>query len=203
MMVFFKNLIKHKTTYYKNYYYRNSFLSYNFKDRFDLFKNIETYKTTQSILFKGKVPFDINLSTVVKILGRPHFVHNEESINQYLTIYYKNKLNNIKNKSQLHFFDNQFFYGIQIFPYLTKSQQEEFSELLRIKYQYPSNVNYPIALIDHQQSLLMISVNFGLTLEYITGNTLLVEHVIQALKQLEMNNLTKDKKRRQLIMNSI
>lgn len=86
---------------------------------------------------------------------------------------------------------------------MTKVQQDEFLELLRIKYQYPLSVNYPIVLIDHQRNLLIISLNLGLTLEYITGNTLLVEHVIDALEQVEINKIVKEEKRRQLILNSI
>lgn len=198
-----KAYIKRKTTYYKSYYYRNSFIPYDFKERHDLISKLQAYKTAENILFKGKVPFDINLKSVEAILGKAHFVHEDEKINNYFTVYYKNKLNDIKNKSQLHFYGNQFFYGIQIFPYLTKVQQEEFSDLLRIKYQYPSSTNYPIVLSDHQQNLLIISYNLGLTLEYITGNHLLIKQVIQAFEQLEISKIAKEEKRRQLILNSI
>lgn len=202
-MNFLKGYIKRKTTYYKRYYYRNSFIPYDFKERYDFISKLHTYKTAESILFKGKVPFDINLKSVETILGKAHFVHEDEKINNYFTVYYKNKLNDLKNKSQLHFYGNQFFYGIQIFPYLTKVQQEEFSNLIRIKYQYPSNTTYPIVLTDHQQNLLIISVNLGIVLEYITGNKLQVERVIQAFEQLEISKLAKEEKRRQLILSSI
>lgn len=110
IMNFFKAYIKRKTTYYKSYYYRNSFIAFNFKERYDFFRNIEPYKTSENILFKGKVPFNINLKSVEAILGKAHFVHEDEKLSNYFTVYYKNKLNDIKNKSQLHFYGNQFLW---------------------------------------------------------------------------------------------
>ncbi|MCX7861902.1 MAG: hypothetical protein N2449_02780 [Bacteroidales bacterium] len=202
-MNFLKSYIKRSNIYYKSYYYRNSFTPFNFYERYEKIKQQPYYKTETPILFKGKVPFATNIKEIQQLLGKAHYIHHEENLRGYITVYYKNKLSSIKNKSQLHLYNNQFFYGIQLFPYLNKVQIQEFYELLRIKYQFPSNIEFPITICDSNQNLLVVSNNVGLILEYISGDNLLVTSVIQEFNHV-LNELSAlEQKRRQLLIESL
>jgi len=199
-----QSYIKQKTkNYYRLYYYQNSFTTYNFKERFLFLQNSQFFRTETPIVFKGKVPFGINLKEIQTLLGKSHFIYSEELLPHYVTVYYKNKIRGIKNKSQLHLFNNRMFYGIQVFPYLNRVDNQELINLLRIKYQFPQSASLPIILVDLDGNRLIIDENIGLSLEYITADNNFIHSVLQAFEQIERKKILDFERNKRYLMSNL
>jgi|GEM_PF-7038768 hypothetical protein len=198
-----KSYLRRKTAYYKSYYYKNTFFIYNFKDHYLQLNLNDLYNTQTSILFKGKVKFGANFFEVNSILGKSHFKIEDENIKNYVTIYYKSKIANLKNKSQLHFYNQHFFFGVQFFSYLSTQEKNELLNLIKIKYQLPLSLTLPITVKDKDENILVVRENMGLLLEYFSGDKLLVNSVLEAFEKEEQKALLKQKEAHQIILKSI
>jgi len=197
-MNFFKSYIeKYKSkNYYKSFYYKNSFYNFDFFERYADIKSFDTqFAYNQPILFKGKIAFNVSIKEVEKYLGRPRFTSQYDHIYNYNILHYKNSINSIKIRSQLHFYNHTFFYGIQIFPYLTTHQKEEICKLLKIKYALPLNVELPLKIVDFEGNVLFVSNNIYLSIEYITGNHQLL-NILQNEKVNMLKNMEEIEQRR-------
>ncbi len=192
-----------KATYYKNYYYRNNFFIYNFKENYLQIKSNELFNTETPILFKGKVKLGSTLSEINSILGKSHFQIEAEKIINYLTTYYKNKISSLKNKSQLHFYNQRFFFGVQFFPYLSSLEKDNLLNIIKIKYQIPLSLTLPLFIKDKDDNILVIRENVGIILEYFSGEKLLINSVLKAFEEEEQQLLIKQKKAFKIIMNNV
>lgn len=192
---------KKERNYYKSFYYKNSFYAYDF---FNRFKAIQASKneiiSPLELQFKGKIDFNASKEEVLLKLGNARYSFTHEDLRHYLILYYKNKINGIKNRSQLHFYNNSFFYGVQLFPYLSSIQKKELVNLLRIKYSIPVENPLPFKIIDGKKNVLFISDDLNFSLEYITGNEALLCSVFDAKnKVVEKNSLSIQKKTQALL----
>lgn len=202
-MNLFKAYLERKTTkrYYKSYYYKNSFYSFDFYDRYKDLNKYETIFNTQiPIIFKGKAKFGINQMETKTALGKPRFITNHDNLNHYKIVHYKSTIQSLKNRSQLHYYSDSFFYGVQIFPYLSNNQKEELINLLKIKYGIPMSAELPIKIKDKEGNYIFISFNFSLSLEYFSGNSLMIGKVLDAFSIHEKKILSKKERERSLIM---
>ncbi len=199
-----KSYIKKKTVnYYRSYYYRNSFTAFDFKERYVFCNNKKVILTQTPIIFKGKIEFGLNEKEIQQILGKSHFIYQDERLEGYITLYYKNKISNLKNKSQLHLYKNHFFYGIQVFPYINKQQIQDIVSLLQVKYQFSTSFEMPFILKDANNNKLIVSENVGLSMEYITGNEFIINQVLIAYKNWENNCLSKEKQKTQYLLSQL
>lgn len=202
-MNLFKSYIAKKKdhNYYKSYYYKNSFYAYDFFSRFQAikaFNNDVLYPI--ELQFKGKIDFNSSKEEVKLKLGNARYFFNHEDLKNYQIFHYKNKINDLKNRSQLHFFSDKFFYGILLFPYLNLIQKKELINLLKIKYSIPVNKQLPFLIKDHKNNILFISDNINFSLEYITGNEALLCSVFDAKnKIIEKSSLYIQKKTQALL----
>ncbi|HOU98273.1 MAG TPA: hypothetical protein PLP65_05450 [Bacteroidales bacterium] len=161
--------------YYKSYYYKNSFYAYDFFERYNLIETFDkTFSFSSLIHFKGKIEFNISSKEIFIKLGESRYTSNHEEIKNYQILHYKNKINDLKNRSQLHIYNDMFFYGIQLFPYLSSIQKEELIQLLKNKYSIPSDEHLPFKIKDKQNNILFVSDNLNLSLDYITGNEMML-----------------------------
>ncbi len=202
-MNLFKAYIERKKTkgYYKSYYYKNSFYSFDFCERYQALNKYETIFNTQTpVIFKGKAEFGINQMETGTALGKPRFIANHDNLNNYKIVHYKNSIQSLKNRSQLHYYSDRFFYGVQIFPYLSNNQKEELINLLKIKYGIPMSAELPIKIKDKEGNYIYISSNFSLSLEYFSGNPLMIGSVLDAFSRHEKRILSKKEKEKELIM---
>lgn len=202
-MNLFKSYIEKKKdrNYYKNYYYKNSFYAYDFFNRFKIiqaFKNEILYSL--ELQFKGKIEFNASTDKVKSVLGDARYSFAHEDIKHYQIFHYKNKINDMKNRSQLHFYNDSFFYGVQFFPYLSSIQKAELIDLLRIKYSIPVNEQLPFKIKDHKNNVLFISDDLNFSLEYYTGNEAILRFVFDSKKQvIEKSSLSIQKKTQALL----
>lgn len=202
-MNFLKAYIEKKKdrNYYKSFYYKNSFYSYDFFSRFNVIQEYNQSFILNSVLkFKGKIDFNSTTLNVINSLGKSRYTSDYENIKNYHILYYKNKINDLKNRSQLHFYNHSFFYGIQQFPYLSSIQKEELLNLLRNKYSIPSQEKLPYKIKDLQNNILFVSDNLNFSLEYITGNETLLKSILTFYnKAIEKKALHIERKKQTLI----
>jgi len=74
IMNLFKAYIERKKTrgYYKSYYYKNSFYSFDFSERYQAINKFEqSFNTQTAIVFKGKAEFGISQTETGLVLGKP------------------------------------------------------------------------------------------------------------------------------------
>lgn len=198
-----KAYIKKKkvNNYYKSYYYQNSFYSYDFFERYEVIQAFEkefTYGST--IQLKGKIDFNASFDEIKQKLGDSRYTTHHEKLKNYQILHYKNKINDLKNRSQLHLFEDSFFYGIQLFIYLSSIQKEELIHLLRLKYSIPANEPLPFKIKDNHNNTLFVSDNIYFSLEYITGNPQVLRSIFSVnSKMLEHQTLRMQKKTQALI----
>lgn len=200
-MNLFKAYIRQKKIkfYYKSRYYKSNF--YDFFKRYQVINKFEQYFITQTpIIFKGKIEFGMSQKDTYSVLGKPRFITKYNNLNNYQIIYYKNSVMTLKNRSQLHFFSDRFFYGIQTFPYLTAHQKQELLNLLKIKYDIPMSAEFPIKIKDKKENCIYVSDFINFNLEYISGNKLIINPVLKAFSKYEKKLLIKKETEKKLII---
>jgi len=198
-------IIKRKSlNYYKSYYYKNSFYNFNFFERFATINSFDpSFFYHQSIVFKGEIDFNSSIKQVIECLGKPRYTVQDDNFLNYKILHYKSSINSLKNRSQLHFYNHIFFYGIQIFPYISAKQTEELFSLLKIKYALPANAELPLKIVDNQDNILFVSNNIYLTLEYISGNEQLINNLQAEYSQNLQNKEKREYGKVQQLMESL
>ncbi|MGQ9847457.1 MAG: hypothetical protein ACUVQP_08165 [Bacteroidales bacterium] len=192
---------KNKRNYYKDYYYKNIFFAYDF---FNRFKAIQAFKNEifypLELKFKGKIDFNASKEEVLFKLGKPRYSFEHEDLKHYQILHYKNKINDIKNRSQLHFYYDSFFYGVQLFPYLSSIQKQELIDLLRIKYAIPDNETLPFKIKDCKNNILFISDDLNFSLEYFTGNEDLLRSLFDSKNKVVVKRSLSIQKKKQALL---
>ncbi|NSW44420.1 MAG: hypothetical protein HPY79_01135 [Bacteroidales bacterium] len=145
----------------------------------------------------------MSIKEVQEYIGKPRFTSQYDNIYNYNILHYKNSIQLLKNRSQLHFYNHTFFYGIQIFPYLTTNQKDEIFKLLEIKYALPINVELPLKIVDLDNNILFVSNNVYLTLEYISGNTQLLQNLQFEYANWQKNKEKHEKEKIQILLESL
>ncbi|MCX7954544.1 MAG: hypothetical protein N3A01_05055 [Bacteroidales bacterium] len=169
-----KYLSQKRTKEYREYYYKNLFPPLDIKEIVDRIKKCEIiYHTKNLITFRNTINFFDNSKKVISSLGEPSYKkHNFTK--DYTIFFYKNKIEKLKIKCQIHFINDCFIYAAQVFPNLTDKQIEELISIIKEKYiihDHNKDIQIPFSIRDENENTLFIEKYFCLTINYLTGNS--------------------------------
>jgi len=198
-----KSYIKKKTEKYKSYYYKNNFPNFDYFDRFNKISDLILYDTNEEFIIKNKIPFGTNISNINNLIGKCRFQKKLEELNNYTIYYYKFKIDFLKYKLQLHFYNDMLFYAVNSFPYLDTHELEELLNLVKIKYKIQNIIDLPFGIKDKNNNILVVSESVELIFEYFWGNKNFINEIFSEYNKLEIRRQKLIEKRKLEILKNI
>lgn len=178
-----KLFLQKKIKDYKKYYYKNLFPLLNAVDVIKRSKSCyNVYLTNTVITLRNSINLSDTTEKVLNTLENKKY-QNFYVSNKYKIIFYKQKINSLKIKLQLHFYNEKLFYAAQIFSNLDELKQNELINLIKIKYnlQEYQDLSIPFAIKDKHENLLFVEKYFYFILNYISGDYNTISNIIDEL----------------------
>lgn len=190
-------------------FYNEHLFPKDFKRYCDFEKGREKLiKATKTISFKN-IPFGENESKVIKTIGEPRFVIAKPyALFPIKVLFYREQLNSLQIVSQLHFFEDRFFYACYSVLNWTNEDLINYKEIIINKYSdgtagTKQKTNKEIdqekvtTLIDEKNNQLIINSDVYLQFIYYSSQNEIANHlysiqIAQANKKLKQQQIAHD-----------
>lgn len=178
-----------RTDFYEG---RNSLTTHTSLNAILNFNQLDSLSTSKPIQFYG-LQFGQSYKETIKKLGKPNFVDKRRlAVKQQKTIFYRLTIKEVKCILQIHFFQDQFFYGKMELRGSNPTAKRDIGLLVCQKYGITEE-NWTGSILDPSGNLILIKENIVPNICYITGN----KQIVQALRN-ELNILEGFKKHKQV-----
>ena len=157
-----------------------------------IFKNhrLESQQANKSIKFYG-LEFGSSTKTCRKRLGKPNYIERESSVMGGLKAYfYRLRMKGIRCILQIHFYQDQFFFGQMEIREGNTALKNDINKLLCEKYGIETGVWHG-TIADKDNNQLIIKEDTVPNITYVTGDQVLLQDIRQSLiKKLKTKDVT-------------
>ncbi|MFY0591046.1 hypothetical protein [Roseivirga sp.] len=160
---------------------RNALVSSSsFSKLFNTYNIDTTLKTDKPIRFFG-LEFGQTLKETIKKLGKPNYKDKRTfCLNKHATIYYRLSIKEVKCILQIHFYQDQFFFGKMEIRSSNPQAKRDIGALVCQKYGI-SEKDWIGSIADEQGNNIEIKQNIVPSVTYLTGNKELIKSIKQEL----------------------
>ncbi len=160
---------------------------------------LESQESNKEIKFYG-LAFGSSTKDCKKRLGKPNYIDSRSPVIRGLkTFFYRLHIKGIKCILQVHFYQDQFFFGQMEIREGNTAVKNEIARLLCQKYEIESEVWHG-TIIDSSQNQLIIKEDIVPSIAYITGDQFVLDSIKKSLlKKLKERNVSFNQKLEWLI----
>lgn len=155
---------------------------------------LESQPTPKNIKFYG-LEFGEKTKECRKKLGKPNFIDSRTFVTKGLkTYFYRLQIKGVKCILQVHFYQDQFFYGQMEIREGNLEVKKQISQLLCQKYDIESE-HWQGAIVDQEENQLLIKEDIIPSISYLTGDQQILGEIKKALlKKAQEKNVSFNQK---------
>lgn len=193
-LMFFRQSKLYKQSKKEFYEGRNLLTSSSSFSQLFVNHKLESQPSQKNIKFYG-LAFGAKTKECRKRLGKPNFIDSRSLVIKGLkTFFYRIQIKGVKCILQVHFYQDQFFFGQMEIREGNLEIKKQISQLLCQKYEIESE-HWQGAIVDHEGNQLLIKEDIIPSISYLTSNQQILGNIKQTLlNKVKEKNLSFNQK---------